>query len=417
MKRLRLNSNPYIVKNKNYSTITFNIIFPCNYDRKNMFNIIILREMLSNYSFNYKNEQEFKIEKEKRLIIDLYCKTKRFNNNMYIIFRFTVPDPKKIKDFDIEKSFEFLYEVIYKQNIINNEFDNKQFNRERDYVRFSTENSLKEIYTYGYQKFINEADDIGVLKDDIYDNLDLLEKTTPKELYEYYKNNILDNTPLCFAYGNVSKNYINNLYYKYFKKSNDKIIISKDYYSYLKPSKEVKTIETITNYNQSILYMAYKIDRMKERDELFFNILTNILNSKDTNLIFNKLRTEKNLIYSHSFDSYIKNGMFVIEAYVDKQNKDKTINAITEILDGLNNEIFIENCINKIIEGIEINKIDLLDSKYHLFSEFISNKLQLHLSLDSTYMSFKKVDIKEFMKFLNRVKLDTIYFLKGDRNE
>lgn len=39
MKQLKLNSNPYIIKNKNYSTITFSIIFPCNYNRKDMYNL------------------------------------------------------------------------------------------------------------------------------------------------------------------------------------------------------------------------------------------------------------------------------------------------------------------------------------------------------------------------------------------
>lgn len=417
MKQLKLDSNPYIIKNKNYSTITFSIIFPCNYDKLDVYNVILLRQLLMNSSFKYKTEQEFKQEKEKRLIITLNCQTKIMHNNMFIMFKFTIPDPKKVRDFDIDKAIEFLYEVIYNPNIIDNEFDNNQFSRERDYLKFSIENSLKKIYTYGYQQFINEIDDIGDIKNNIYSNLELLENSNPKKLYEYYKKNIINNTPICIVYGNITNKYINDLYYKYFKVNNNDITIYKDYSAYMKPTKKTKLLEENTHYNQSVIYMAYKVDKMKDKDRLFFNLLCNILNSKDTNLIFNKLRTENNLIYSHTFDGYLNSGLIIIEAYINKENKEKTIAAIKEIFDSLSDKSYIEECIKKINKGIELYLIDLMDSKYYVLDNFIEKKIKFNIPLEEIYKKYQKLDIDKFIEFLDRVKLDTIYFLKGDNNE
>jgi len=417
MKNLEFNSYPYIVKNNNYSTITFDIVYPYIYDQNHMFDIDLMRQIVMNSSYDYKTEQEFKIEKTKRLIIDLSFRKIRFHNNLFIIFTLTIPDPNKVKNFDINDALEFFYNTIYSPNIINNEFDNKQFDREKEYIKFSIENALKKIYTYGYQRFVQYVDDIGDLKNNTYNNLELIEKCTPKSSYEYYKDVVINNTPICIVYGDVNKEYVEDLYYKYFKKTNSQIFINKDYDCYLKPNEEPKYIEEVSNYNQSALYMAYKIENMIEEYKLFLGLLCNILNSSETNLIFKKLRSENNLMYSHKFERHIKKGMFFIEAYIDKTNKEKAISVIKELFDEINNIDLIKDYINKIIKGIEYRLIELKDSKYYELDKFTDNLFEFGDSLEDIYDSYKEINIEEFMKFLNRVKLDTIYFLRGESNE
>ena len=218
-------------------------------------------------------------------------------------------------------------------------------------------------------------------------------------------------------YGNVEKDFIENLYQKYFKKQNTEIIIDKDYVSYLSLSKAVNYIEETANYNQSALYIAYKIEKMNEKDNTFFKLLCSILNSNETNLIFKKLRTENNLIYSHNFERYIRSGMFLIESYIDKNNKDKTISAINELFDELKDVEFIKECVSKIIKGIEYHLVELKDEKYYILDEFIDDLFEFNDSLEQLCLSYKELNINEFMKFLNRVKLDTVYFLRGEVNE
>lgn len=417
MKKIRLNSYPYVVNNSNYSTITFDLIFSYVYDKNHMFDVELFKQMVMNSSYDYKSEQEFKKEKNKRLIIKFNFIKKRMHNNLFIIFTITIPDPNKVENFDIEKAFEFCYNTIYKPNVVNNEFDKNNFEREKEYTKFSIQNSLKKIYNYGYQRFLQHVDNVGDLKNNIYSNLDLIDKCTSKSSYDYYKEVILNNTPVVIVYGDVKKEFIENLYQKYFKNGKTEIIFDKDYVSYLSLSKDVNYIEETANYNQSALYMAYKIENMSEKDNTFFKLLCSILDSNETNLVFKKLRTENNLIYSYNFERYIRNGMFLIESYIDKNNKDKTISAINEIFDELNDIEFIKDCVSKIIKGIGYHLIEVKDEKYYILDEFIDELFEFNDSLEQLQQYYKELDINEFMKFLNRVKLDTVYFLRGEANE
>ena len=56
-----------------------------------------LKNILITSCFNYKTEQEFRLEMDKRLIIRYRIIPRRYLNNIYVEFNFCLPDPKKIK--------------------------------------------------------------------------------------------------------------------------------------------------------------------------------------------------------------------------------------------------------------------------------------------------------------------------------
>ena len=65
-------------------------------------------------------------------------------------------------------------------------------------------------------------------------------------------------------------------------------------------------------------------------------------------------------------------------------------------------------------------KYDLIrqkDSKYARLSNYINQTLETGYSLEELYNYYKNLDIDKFVDFLKRVKLDTIYFLRGEIDE
>lgn len=417
MKKLKFTSTPYIIKNKNYSTITFKLIYNYRYNTGDIVYINLLQHLISNYSKKYKTEQEFKLEATKRLIINMGSKKRILNDNLFLTFTLTVPDPKKVKDFDIENAFSYFYDMIYYPNVSNGQFDKKQFLREKEYIKLSLNESIKKISDFSYQRFISYFDDNGVLKDNMYNNLNLLDEINSKKLYEYYKKIIIDNTPICIVYGDVEKKQIYELYYKYFNNSDKHIIINKNYNCYLKPRVNSQYIEEESNYNQSVLYFGYKIEKMKEKDKIYLSLLCNILCSRETNLIFNTLRLDNNLIYSSDFGCKPTKAMFFIEAYISKKSKNKTINVIDEMFRRIKDKNLIKEYIDKILIGIEYELIESKDFKYFKLNNFIAKKSESGFTLQDIYNGYKRINIDEFLKFLERVKLDTIYFLRGESDE
>lgn len=416
MKKIKLKGEPYIIKTDKFSTIEFVFLFEAKASDKYIFYLPLLRQLLLNTSKKYKEEIEYKKAYQENMIISQKMGIIRHNENLFLEFSLIVPDPKKLKDYDLESSFKFFTDTIYEPNVINEEFNVKQFERERTYLKDDIYNSIKKVNNKSYQSFLNIVDDKGVIKNNIYNNMNLIEEANPKELYNIYKKNILENKPSIFIYGNVDES-INELVKKYVKTDNKDIVFEKKYDNYLIPFEEIKDIEEVSNYNQSILYIAYKIKNMKEEDKLYLNIVKNILALGSNDLIFKKLRTEQNLVYSSNTWCDSRIGLLTIEAYINNESKEEVIKGVKSVIESLKDKQNLNHYLEKLIDDIYYDLIRKKDSKSAKLNDFINKKLDFSYTTDELIKQYKNIDIDELLDFVNRLTLDTIYFLRGEFNE
>jgi len=407
---------PYIIKNKNFSTIDFEFVYHVKFDNKYLFYLHMLKQLLFNTSFNYKSEQEYKEEYKKSMIVNMNMGKNIYNENLFIRFKLTVLDPKKVKNYDIERAFNFFIDSIYNPNVIDNEFNKDVFEREREYLKSDILSSLKNIYIESSQGFLKAVDDDGILKDNIYNNMHLIDEANPKELYEIYKELIFNNRPVILVYGDVD-NSINDLISKYIPVSNKKISFDKNYYHYLKPYDEVKLVEENSRYNQSVLYVAFKVIGMSETDDLYLNIVKNILGTGVEGLVFKKLRVEEGLVYSSSTWYSKTAGVLVIESYINNNSKDKVLECIKEVVSSLKDKKFLREKLDRLIENLYYSSIREKDSKYRKLSDFALKKIGYDCTSLELLEKYKNLDIDLLLEFIDRLKLDTIYFYRGEFNE
>ena len=415
MQELKFKDTPYIIKQKKYSTIELLLIFPCEYDKNNIFDFHMIRQLLLNTSEEYETEEKYRKAYKENMIISQTLKISTYNKNTFLSFGLLVPDPKKVKNYDFEAAFKFFIDTIYKPNVKNNKFNLECFEREKEYLKEDIQNSLKNIHTLAHQKFINIVDDNGILKENIYNNMDLIEKSKSEEVYKKYKKYILNNKPIIMIYGNVDKK-IEEIVKKYIKIENKEIIINKYNTNYLIPFKAKKDIEEKSKYNQSFLYVAYKIKNMKKSDQIYLKIIKDILSTSPNNLVFKELRNNLGLIYSSDV-WYCKEGLLVIESYINNKSKDKVIEGIENILKKLKNKELLEEYINKRLEYMKFKLIRNKDSRVKKFNDFIAHKLKTRYTDEELMEKYKNIDLDKLLEFLNRLTMDTIYFLRGEFNE
>ena len=156
---------------------------------------------------------------------------------------------------------------------------------------------------------------------------------------------------------------------------------------------------------------------MQEEDREYLELLGRIIDSRSTNLLFKALRLKNNLVYQTGLNFNTNHGLLYIEAYLHKDSKDKAIKIIKDLMTSLNNKEKITNYINIILEEMEKQLIRQKDSKYANLNNYINQKLQLSKSLKDKYNFYSHIDIDKFISFLDRIKLDTIYFLRGKEDE
>ena len=412
---ITLKREPYIIKNK-YSTIDFFFIFPTLYKKEYMFYLLLLKQILLNSSFLYKNEKLYKRKWEDLMIISESLTNKILNNNLYLEFRLTVPNPKVIKNYDLERAFSFFINTIYKPNIVGNKFNKKVFERERTFLKEDILMSLKNVYSESYQKFLNLVDDKGILKDNIYNNLDLIKNANEYELYDVYNELIINNKPIIMVYGDVDKSIV-SLIKKYVNIKNEKVKLNIDYYNFLFPREKCKYVIENSKYNQSILYVAYKVKKMNNNDLIYLNLIKNILGIGAESLIFKTLRVDSGLVYSCSTWCDSITGLLVIETYINNNSNDIVLEKIKNLIDMLKNKEILRKEIYRVLESLKYSVIRKKDNKNKKLDDFIKYKFKFGFTIEKLIEKYSNLDLDLTIDFINRLVLDTVYFYKGDFNE
>ena len=416
MKKIKLNTEPYIIKSKGYSTIQFLFVYSCKYSEDNQIYMPFLCRMLSNTSKNYNTEKKYTKAKFEKLIVSQKINSVTKNKNTFITCNLVLPDPKKLKSYDIEDGFKFFIDTIYNPNVDNSLFNKKCFNREKNFKQNQIQDTFKEVRAKAYYSFLNIVDDIGVLKNNEYNNYNSFKKLSNKKLYEKYKENILNNDPIIFVYGDVDDD-IKTLIKKYIKPKDKKVSFVKDYSNYLIPFKSIKDVEEKSNDNQSILYLGLKVNNMTFDDEIYLSIVKNLLGVTPIDLVFKKLRLEKKLVYSCNVWAELSYGLLCISSSINNTSKDVVIESVKEIIEQLKNPKVLKEYMDKLLECMSYDLIRSKDSKQRKFTKFVDRKSELNYSLDELISKYKKVDINKLIDLINRLKLDTIYFLRGEFNE
>ena len=414
MEKLVIKNNK-VIRNDKYSTITLSVIFPCEDKTEYLFYLPLLSQILLNSSYEYKDEKSYKHALREKLIIKQNIYTSKYNKNLYIEFVLTVPNPLKIKDYDLDSSLKFFSDTIYKPNIIDNHFNEQVFNREKEYLKQEILQGLKNVNRIAYNSFINIVDDIGIYKDDIYNNMDLIDSSNSKELYEIYKKLIYDNKPIITMYGDIDENIENKI--KKYLKTDDEVTINIDYNNFFKPFAKIKDIQEESKYNQSVLFVAYKVKNMSVDDIIYINMINDILSYGSNNLLTKKLRQENSFVYSSYAWSYAISGLLVNEVYINNNSKEEVVEKIKELYEELKNKEFLTKCLNKEKEELYYNMIRAKDNITKPLNDYVIKLLKKGYTMEERYKFYEEINIEELLDFIDRLTLDTIYFLRGEFNE
>ena len=416
MKKLKFKNYPYIIKNTGYSTLQITLIYPVDYKKENIISWHLIRQIVLNTSSLYKSEEEFRQARDESLIINFNMNSFYSFNKQFVCFNLFVPDPKKVKTFDLKKALDFFKTSIYEPNAENGRFNEDKFNRELSYLRDNYTDRNEDYHVKVYNEFLDIFDDIGYLKENMYYNMDQIDRVNSEKLYSLYKKEIINNNPIVIVYGDASENIISYFAsFLNFDGSERVIEIIKD--KYYKPFKKMKVVHEKSNNVQSFLYIGYKHKHMKKEYEDYLILLKNILGNGTNRLIHNVLRYNHKLIYNYEIDFYPRRGILDIELAILNDKKDKALESVDEIFKSLKDKEFLQKCINNTIKDFKASYDSMTDSRTFKLEKFMDQKFDLAKSYKKLIREFENIDIDNFITFLDGLKKDTIFFKEGEFGE
>lgn len=418
MKKIKMSNKPYILKNKDFKTILVSVMFPFKISENDLAFVNLLPNMLQYMNNKYSSEEAFLTIKKELYILGTRCGYQCIGEYGYFYFDMVIPDTFSLKDNLLDEQFKLFNEMIYNPLIKNNGFLDFELNKEINNLNISMDNALKNFEPYQNIRVKEIMDDQGILSRDLIRHRELLNSVNTKNLYDYYKVTIKNNQPVVFVMGNVFENEIKKLCDKYlFNKSFDEKVFDAELFYFLKPRKEVLEITESSKFKDSSISIIYKVKDMCEDDIIYINFVCDLLNSLSSRMLSKVLRDENNIVYSCGARSYSHYGAIEIIALINKENKDLARSKIIEVMSSLKDSTKFEDNLNNLKERKKLNLIRKPDNKWEVFHDYFNSSLDISWTAEEYYEKFVSIKASDISRFVDRLVLDTVYFLKEEEHE
>ena len=419
MKKIKLSTIPYIYKVKNVKVLRINILYPVKIKSRytDVYKLNLMNRMLSSFNKKYNEINIFLKELKKNLIIKYDVGFNRYDNELFITVNFVIPKEGIVDNYSLEKSFEFLHDLLYNPDASNGEFSEKNFSWNKNVALNNLKREINNIYDLSIEEIDNFFDPNNEYFIHRKERIDLVEKTNAKNVYDYYEKNIKNNKYITFITGAIDdEKKVLELYNKYFYQEEYHFDIEVDLHRLI-PYKDYQEKRINTKYNQSVIYQIYQVKNIKEKDLNIMKMLYYFLYSKENNLIFSVLRTEYNLVYETLVEFDEIHGLIYVRVLMDKKDEKVIKDLINETIYSILDEAVFKKCKDNLMRSLEYDLLDEEDDEFHDVNISINKKLKFNIAIDYIIKEMRKIDYKQMKEFLNRFKISRDLFMEGGHDE
>ena len=410
--------NIHTIKTDRFKTVHMEIIFRKNIVKEELVNYAFLVDMLMESSKNYPKRKDVITKLEELYKLVVYGTTVKTGNVLSSNFMADFIDPKFIDEEDyLENVIKFIFEMLMNPNATNEEFDLKEFNFVKERLKREIKSIDENPFKSSMRKAIEAMDAMSVTAYPLMGSVEELEGITPGSLYKYYKKLFKDNTCDIFIIGNVDSDNIVSLIQKYFKHryiNTNKLVLRVDN----KFKKKVTTKEDVSENLQANLVMIYNIGELPEVERhVTMQVFNYIFGSGGlTSKLYKRIREENSLCYNIS-TLYLKyDELLAIHISLDTANVKRAVSMVKKCLKEMQTGDFLESDLEDAKKSISL-ALDLTsDNNSSLLNNYVFHEFDNLPLIDERKKSLAKLTKEDVVNVSKKLKLNTIYVLKGKEN-
>ncbi len=313
----------------------------------------------------------------------------------------------------LEKSLDILFDIAFNPLIENGKFKEEYVEQEKENLKQIIEGKIDNKGAYALGRCIEEMyknKAYGLYK---YGYIEDLNKITPEDLYNYYKQVINECKIDIFASGILPQNTESLV------KENKNIIKLQERTAQIKdeekqiPEKE-NVVEESMDITQGKLVIGLDVTSNIENLNYITMCYNTILGGGANSKMFQNVREKASLAYTVG-SSYLKRKQnILIRAGIEIENYEKALEIIKEQLKDMENGNFtdedIENAKNLIIATIE-NIPEEQDTEISYY--FGQELADINIGVEEYKQKIQNITKEQIVEVASTVKMNTIYFLKN----
>lgn len=315
----------------------------------------------------------------------------------------------------LSEIINFIEEILFKPYLENKAFKTEYVRQEKESLRRRIESIINNKRGYAIQQALKNMDrnenigisNIGEIEDlkDIDENI----------LYKHYLK-VLKTSPIEIYYaGEKYDNLKEILNFEGFKNRGEIIDIRED--DFIDCVDKVKVIHEEMDLNQGKLVLGYR-GSVPYKDSLYeaFLLAVEIFGGAGNSKLFWNVREKESLAYYISASTSKYNSIVLVDAGIDVDKYEKTLEIIENELQKLQAGEISDKEIKVAKESVVSSFLSVHDSLSSItemnFSNLLSNE---NRTVHERISDFKAVSREDIIEAANKIKLDTIYFLKTNK--
>ena len=418
-KQIKEGINIHNIYTNKFKTNLYAVFLATPLDRENITKNALLTAVLRRGTQNIKSQDLISKRLENMYGASFDCGIEKSGDNQIMKFYLETISEEFLPEKEelTKNSVNILLDIILNPLIEENGFKREYVESEKENLKQIIESKIDNKRTYSLERCIEEmfkGEPYGLYK---YGYIEDLEKITPENLYEYYKELINECKIDIFVSGIIESEKVNKLIEENSEVVNlrprkAKYIINTEI-SKNKSSKESKTIEEHMQVGQGNLVIGLEVNSMEENSKFIASVYNAILGGGANSKLFQNVREKASLAYTAGSNYKRQKNIILIRCGIEISNYEKALSTIQKQLEDIKNGKFSEEDINNakkiITESIKsINSEQDSEITYY-YGQEISDKF---ISINEYIEKINSVSKEDIINLSREININTIYFLR-----
>ncbi len=316
-----------------------------------------------------------------------------------------------------KKSLNILFDIIFNPLTQNNGFKAEYVESEKNKLKQIIEGKINNKRAYSFERCVEEmfkGEPYGLYK---YGYVEDLEKITPENLFEYYKEFIGKCKIDIFASGENAPDEMINIIEKNEQISKLKARAAVYVVDKTIPSEVSKKPENIVEEHMQVgqgnLVLGLRVNSKKENARFIASVYNAILGGGANSKMFQNVREKNSLAYTASSTFRRQKDAIFIRCGIEIDKYEKALSTIKEQIQDMAKGDFtdedMENAKNLIIGAIKGTTAEQDSEITYYYSQELSKSFT---SIEDYINKIEQVSKQDIIELAKEVWIDTIYFLR-----
>lgn len=332
------------------------------------------------------------------------------------VIRFTIEGPSEdfvSSDEILKNKLSVLKELIYKPLLEEDKFLEEYVSQEKKNLKDRISSRINDKKQHATTRCIEEMckdEPYSIYKYGYIEDLDDINTTN---LYNHYLNMLKESRIEINIVSNTEKNQIKNMIKEYFLFDERKSISLAREKIVAQDIKE-KIVTEEMDIKQGKLTLGYRTNIPYE-DELYtaFMVGNHILGGGPDSKLFINVREKESLAYYVYSRGYKYKSLMLISAGIEFDKYENALKIMKEQVESMKKGEFEEKNIEQSKKAMITSMKTVGDDTYSISEFNLSRVLSDDKDIDELIDSINKVKKEDIIESMNKISLDTVYFLKN----